>query len=374
MRTDKTIAYIVSHTNHSLQWEWFLDEMKDKLLFHFIIIDNTYENYLYESLKQKGFRVTLLVYKNKISYIIILFKLISYIIKNKIDIVQTEMPLGNLLGLTSAFLSFRKRIMTASNVTWYKDFNSKKQYIIDKISYFLANKIICQEESSYKILEHEFNINKNKLSVIHHAVNPKYYLHIPKNEIDNLKIKYNINENEFIFGMISRLEYWKGHIYPIKAMQKIVQKFPHTKLLIFGEGPEKENLHNLINSLELNNYVFLCGFEKNIIPLYKIFNVQIHTPIDPYCETFGITILDAMMSELPMILTLSGIAKSIAKHKENAWIVPFKDTLAIEEAMDVLISDESLRILLGFNARKTVMEKFSIEQKIQSHLDIYNSL
>lgn len=374
MASNKKIAYIISHTNHSLQWEWFLDGIKDKISLHFIILDNTYQNYLYESLKQKGFNVFIFIYKNKFSYIIIFFKLIHYIIKNKIDIIQTEMPLGNLIGLVSAFLTFRKRIMTASNVTWYKDFNNRKQYFIDRISYTLANKIICQEESSFRILEKEFRIEKNKLSVIYHAINPGSYLNISEEEINKLRIKYSVNDGEFIFGMVSRLEYWKGHVYPIKAMHSIIRKYPNTKLLIFGEGPEKENLEKLINNLDLKNNVFLCGFEKNIIPLYKIFNVQIHTPIDPYCETFGITIIDAMMSKLPLILTLSGIAKSISKHKENAWIVPFKNVSSIVEAMDALISSESLRYSLGLNAQKTVMQKFSLNRKIQAHLDLYNSL
>lgn len=368
------IAYIVSHTKYSPQWEWFLNEIKKDVNIYFIIIDNDYRNQLYENLKQSGINLKILVSNNFVSHLFSIFKVLFYLIINKINIVQTEMPLGNLIGISSALISRKKRIMTASNINWYKDFNSKKQYFIDKFSYYFSNIIICQADTSKELLIKDFNIPESKLKIIYHAIDKNKYLETNQYEMNLLKKKYSITQNDFVFGMIARLEYWKGHIYPIMATKLILNEFPNIKLLIFGEGPEKENLEKLIKQLDLSNNVFLCGFEKQIINLYKIFDVQIHVPIDPYCETFGITIIDGMMSKLPLILTKSGIANSIAQHLFNSWVVPFKDEKAIAFAMKELIISKSLRVKLGENAQQTVIDKFSLHNKVNSHLNLYNNV
>ncbi len=371
----KKIAFIVSHTKHSPQWEWFLNEIKRDIEIHFLIIDEDKNNILYQNLKTHGINnVHIIISRNIFEHIITLFYLIFYLIINNINIVQTEMPLGNLLGITASLLTFRKRIMTASNVTWFKDFNSKKQLFIDKFSYIFSNIIICQAKSSKEILQNEFKVPTKKIRIINHALKFDVFSSFDEQEIALLKKKYSIRKNDFIIGMVARLEQWKGHYYTIKALKLIVDKYPNTKLLIFGEGPEKENLSKLISDLHLKEHVVLCGFEKNSISLYKIFDIQIHVPVDPYCETFGITIIDAMMSKVPLIVTLSGIAKEIASHLHNAWVVPFKDEKAIAHAIITMINSPELRNKLGQNAQKTILNNFSITTKVQKHIEVYNQL
>lgn len=371
------ILFVISHTHHSLQWEWFLKSLKQHANIYFIILSND-KNLkkvsLFNNLKNIGLNVELYSVRNFISYIRIIYKLISNILKYNIDIVQTEMPHGNFLGLLAAFITGKKRVMTASNVTWYQDFNSKKQYIIDKFSYKIANCIICQATSSIKTITSNFKIPTKKILVINHAIDPNEYDSVNKDQINQLKKKYEIKANDFVFGMVARLEYWKGHEYAIKATKLIVDKFPKIKLLIFGEGPEKGNLLRLIKSLNLEDKVYLCGFEKNILPLYYLFDVQIHVPIDENCETFGITILDGMMTQRPLILTLSGIASEIAKHNYNAYVVNYKNEKDLSEAMEKLIESSDLRETLGKNARETVLNRFSISEKLNKHLDLYQKL
>ncbi len=371
------VAFIISHTNHSLQWEWFLDELNKYVDIFFIIL--THENdlnkiTLYNNLKIAHYQVKLIKVSNFFSYLYTITALVFFLLKNKIDIVQTEMPHGNLLGLFAAFICGRKRVMTASNVTWFKDFNSKKQYLIDKFSYTIAHKIICQTQTSADIIIKEFNLPKNKIKVIHHAIKPDEYLNVSHEEVQRLKEKYNIRKDDFVLGMIARLEHWKGHLYAIKAMKNVVEEYPFAKLLIFGEGPEKQKLQELINQLNLNQKVFLCGFEKNILPLYLLFDIQIHVPIDPFCETFGITIIDGMMMKRPFILTRSGIAHDIAQHQYNAWLVNFKDDKSIANAVKYLIEHPELRIKLGENAQKTVLTYFSLSEKVNRHLELYQQL
>ncbi len=370
---NKTIAFVISHTKHSPQWEWFLEDLSKHYDIIFIIIGE--KCYLSDALQKLNIKTYILPHKNTFYYIINLIKLIYFFIKHKVSIVQTEMPIANVTGLIAAFLTrIKKRIATASNVTWFIDFKSTKQKWIDIITYHLSTHIITQTELSKNFITQRFKIPESKIRTIHHAYKKENYENITQNRIqkviDSLPIK--ISQDTFIIGMIARMEFWKGHQYVIEAMSEVRKKISNAKLLIFGDGPERKNLELLIHQLQLTDTVYLCDFVRDIFALYKIFNIQVHVPIDEKCETFGITILDGMMSKIPQILTKSGIAYYTAEHLHNCWLVPYKNSSEIATAILELYKNKTLQNTLAENAYQLAKENFSLEKKVLKHIELYN--
>jgi glycosyltransferase involved in cell wall biosynthesis len=80
------------------------------------------------------------------------------------------------------------------------------------------------------------------------------------------------------------------------------------------------------------------GFESNVYDLYSLFDIYIHTPVDPYCEAFGQTYVEALAAGVPSIFTLSGVAREFAMDEPLATIVPFRDSEAIYRAMIQLLT------------------------------------
>lgn len=368
----KNIAFVISHTTHSPQWEWFIEELSQYCNIIFIIIGDSC--YLSDALLKKNIITYTLHHSSIFSYFKNILSLIRIFKKHQINIVQTEMPIGNLTGLIAAYLcGIQKRIATASNVTWFIDYQSTKQKWIDKITYYLSTHIITQTDLSKQFIVQYFKIPESKITTIHHAYKASNYEDITPERIKKIidKLPLKITDDTFIIGMIARFEEWKGHEYAIRAMEKVKKVLPTAKLLIFGGGDDSK-LRTLIHELQLNDTVYLCGFEKDIFALYKIFHLQVHVPIDAMCETFGITILDGMMSKLPQILTQSGIAYFTAKHLENCWIVPYKNSESIADAIIHLYQNPSLREKLSKNAYQIAKSMFSLEQKVQKHIEIYS--
>src|SRR5205085_11872182 len=114
------IAFVTSHINRSTQWLWFSDEMHRRGIDHIHIIINEYKPLLYDDLKEGNIKVYFLKYTNKLSLIVIFFKIIKIFLENKIDVVHTELPYGNLLGMCAAFICrIKMRITTCENTTWF---------------------------------------------------------------------------------------------------------------------------------------------------------------------------------------------------------------------------------------------------------------
>src|SRR5438128_37584 len=120
------IAFVTSHINRSTQWIWFSEELQKRDVPHIHIIINDTKPLLYDDLKQGNVKVYYLKHRNKLSFIVNFFRLVRILLSNKIDVVHTELPYGNIVGQTAAFFCrIKMRITTCENTTWFSDFDSK---------------------------------------------------------------------------------------------------------------------------------------------------------------------------------------------------------------------------------------------------------
>ncbi len=370
------IAFITSHINRSTQWNWFSEELNKRDIRHVHIIINESKPLLYDDLKKLNVDVYYLRHKNKFSFVVNFFKVIKILLSKKIEIVHTELPYGNLVGQLAAFFSgIKMRVTTCENTTWFSDFESKKQEGIDRLTYFLAKKIIALTHESYEFLSKHFEIPPKKLHTIHHSLKASDYLELPDEEVDKLRNELGIPQKSFIIGMVARFEFWKGHIYAIEAMKRLSEEFPHVKLYIFGsKGESFDEIINKIRENNLEKSIIYKGFVANNIALFKIFDIHLHIPIQLQSETFGINIMEGMISGCAQVLTLSGISCFTARHNKNCIVVPYQSSDAVYNALRLLIVDDDLRKRLGNQAREDAIKHFKYEDKVNLHLMLYNEL
>ncbi len=181
----------------------------------------------------------------------------------------------------------------------------------------------------------------------------------------DLRKQYDLNNSYFLFSS-GRMVERKGFEYLIKAMPTILEKFPDTKLIIGGDGPERRNLEELIKTLELERNVFLPGFlAAEEFPLFmKACDVFIlPSIIDRSGDTEGSAtiLLEAMACETPVVGTNVGGIPYAITDGEGGFIVDQKSSEQIAEKIILLLEDESLRRKMGERGRKVVKERFDWE-------------
>jgi glycosyltransferase involved in cell wall biosynthesis len=144
-------------------------------------------------------------------------------------------------------------------------------------------------------------VKNNKISIIGNTASEKIF------NIKNYNQKFNNNHkkesNVKIILTVSRLdksEKYKGYDKIIKAIPKIVKRFKNIKYLIVGDGNDAKRVENLINKLNINKYVKLCGFVTNSqLPAY--YQAADVFALPSVGEGFGIVFLESMLSGTPVI-------------------------------------------------------------------------
>lgn len=78
-----------------------------------------------------------------------------------------------------------------------------------------------------------------------------------------------------------------------------------------------------------------------------------------------------MLARVPSVITLSGSALDHAVHRENAWIVDYKNSDQIAEGILTLLSDDELRDKISRNGFACAQDRYSIGKQIKTLEDFY---
>lgn len=370
------IAFITSHINKSSQWKWFSEDLKNRGVFHLHIIINPVYPQLADDLKKLNVPCFFLTQKNIFTLALNLFKTIYILIRYRITIVHTELPYGNLIGQLAAFFCrIKLRITTTENTSWAFDFNNRKQLFIDRLTYKLGKRIIALTDISKEYIHQNFHQPTEKITTIWHTLKTSEYSVNDENKIQQLKKELNINSADFIVGMVARFEGWKGHSYVVEAISKLINKYPQIKLhIVGGKGESYDAVMSQIKKLNLEHAVFIHNFISDNITLYKTFDIHVHVPVNEMAETFGITVIEGMISGCPQILTKSGISIYTAADKKNCLVVDYCSSEQIANSIEWMLNNPEKKKELGLQAQADARAKFSYQNKTESHLKIYNQL
>lgn len=199
-------------------------------------------------------------------------------------------------------------------------------------------------------------------------------------EVDGSEIrkKYNL-EGNLVISSSGRMVERKGFIYLIKAMPHILKKFPKTKLIISGDGPERKNLENEVKKLRMEKSVIFPGFipDRNFPNYMRACDVFIlPSIIDSTGDTegLGLVLAEAMACGTPVIGSDVGGITDIIKDRENGFLAVPRNPEDIAQKIIRLLSDEELKQKFSDEGLKKVQEKFSWAVVNEKFVKIYEGL
>jgi len=176
-------------------------------------------------------------------------------------------------------------------------------------------------------------------------------------------------DNKINILFIGRIEERKGLIYLLKAFKILEKKFPNLRLIIVGEGELRENCENFTKKNNLKE-VFFEGEKrgKEVPPYYTTSDIFVSPAI--FGESFGLVLLEAMASRVPVVAFANQGYQELLKEKKGAFLVPPKNYKALAKKIEVLIKNPQLRKEMGQKGIKEAQE-YSWSKISDRVLDFY---
>jgi len=181
----------------------------------------------------------------------------------------------------------------------------------------------------------------------------------------------NLPADTVLIGGVGRLIEQKGYTYALQAFALLERDFPAAQLVLIGDGPLKTPLHAEARRLGLARRVHFMGWRADAAALMAGLDVFVMPSL---WEGFGLVLLEAMASGLPIVATAVSAIPEIVVEGETGLLVPPRDPAALAAALRVLLADPALARHFGLLGEDRLEEHFSADGMITAVVEWYHAL
>ena len=249
-------------------------------------------------------------------------------------------------------------------------FNRSSKKIVEYLTKFYCDKTITElivpTKKAYDLFKEKYNVERN-IHIIPTGIEIERFFkeNIKQKKLMELKHQYKIKRNDFVLIFVGRIAEEKNIPFIIDVMSNIKEK--NIKLLIIGDGPDKEKYEQYTKEKQTNNVIFTGKVPWDDIPVYYSLGSAFISASTT--ETQGLTIIEAMAASLPALCIDDESFNGTVVNDLNGYL--FKDEKECKEVILKLYTNKKLTNYLSNGARSSA-EKHSSKYFAEQVLDVYN--
>lgn len=233
-------------------------------------------------------------------------------------------------------------------------------YNIEKRGMDAASKIITVSNLTRDIVINKYNIDPAKVETVYNAVEPV-------DVTEHIEVKKDFDEKVVTF--LGRITLQKGPEYFIEAANKVLKKMKNVRFVMAGSGDMMERMMRRAASLKITDRLHFTGFlrGRDVFTMMTMSDVYIMPSVS---EPFGISPLEAMLSNVPVIISKqSGVAEILT----HAVKVDFWDIDAMADAIYGILTYPALSRMFIRNGRQEVI-RIKWENSARHVREIYDEV
>ncbi|GFI62437.1 putative glycosyltransferase EpsD [Clostridiales bacterium] len=284
------------------------------------------------------------------------------------DIVHTH---GNMSGRIAGRKCGKKVVFTRHSVFPVSDKIGKGlgKKVNGIVNMHYADEIIAVAEAAKENLT-DSGIDPKRVKVILNGVEQQK--RASDKEIAGLREKYGISKNDFVVGIMARIEAVKGHIYLIEAAEKIKRLGNAIKVLIIGTGALEEELKKIVISKNLEDTVIFTGFINNVNEILSILDVQVNASYGT--EATSLSLLEGMSLGIPAVVSNYGGNPGVITHGENGYIFKSQDSRDMAKYLKKLMEERETMEYMKKCSVEIFNQKFTAEIYAKNIEAVYDEL
>lgn len=222
------------------------------------------------------------------------------------------------------------------------------------INEYYADRIIAVSPAAAENLT-DGGISEKLIDVMMNGVEP--VARRTDDEYTALRERYNIADDDFVIGILARIEDYKGHTDILDAVKRISDSGRHIKLIIAGTGGYEEEVRRKASELGVKDNVIFAGFIKDVSDVLSILDVQINASWGT--ETSSLSVLEGFSMGLPAIVSDYGGNPCLVDDGVNGFLFPKRNAEFLADKLLLVMDDRKLLAEMGKNARKIYLERFT---------------
>lgn len=216
---------------------------------------------------------------------------------------------------------------------------------------------------------------KGGIKVIPHGIDINRYEHITTDQCNLYRTKLSIAPETKVLFSVQRLHQIKRIDITILAIKELLDTYRtrNLKLLIAGDGPERNKLETLVERLNLNDHiVFLGSLPYDILSIYyKMADICV---LHSTFEAFGLVLAEAMAAGKPVISTRVGAIPEVVEHNETGLLIPPENPKELAKAIKKMLDNPRLVESFGAKGREKAISLYGWDNICDQYIEIYDRI
>lgn len=307
-----------------------------------------------------------LKFKGKVGYYLNAYSVKKIVKKINPDIVNVHYASG--YGTLARQAHLKKYILSVwgSDVYEFPNQSRLKKCILKKNiknAGMLASTSICMAHQLRKVVKDpSLDIAVTPFGIDLKLFDPKRFKKKDDLEVVIGNIK-SFEKNYGILELILAFEVLKKELEELAFKKKV-------KLVLYGEGTQKEKLQKIIEEKCLENDIKLMERISNDNVPEVLNSFDIFCALS-YSESFGVSAVEAMAMEKPIVVSDADGFEEVVGDRKSGIIVKRGDIKSIEKALKMLVLDTNMRINMGTAGRERVKKLYDWENNVDCMLKLY---
>ena len=272
--------------------------------------------------------------------------------KIKPDLIHSHMG-GTVFAALWCILKKCKLVITV-HTTPEKAFRNKIEKLIREVLKLERAKLVAVSNENKRKVKEYYNLKDDKCLCVNNGI-----------DLDNY---YSKKHQFFTFINVARHDENKNQKMLILSFSRLLEFSKDIRLFLIGDGPLHENLKDLVNELNISDYVVFTGNIRNVNDYYAVSDVYVQTS---HREALPLSILEAMASGLPIISTDVGGIKDVVKN--NGILINDNDDDSLYLSMFSLMNESEKEIKLRKEESKRIISDYSSKKMTENYEKIYES-
>jgi glycosyltransferase involved in cell wall biosynthesis len=299
--------------------------------------------------------------------------------RERIDVVHTHTPKGNLLAQIAAWLAgVPIRFETIHGLYFYGKKGRLATWLLKKMEYLparLATHVFCVSREDIDFLTGSGILPAEKLQWLTVGVDTVRFDPARFSAEQRLEIRaeLGIPEDVFVVGIVSRMVRGKGFQDLFEAFAQVRRSVPRACLLVVGEMDRSRGQH--ISPKPAN----LCGAADDCRCVGQRYDVdRMLAAMDVYClpsyrEGYPVSVMEASSMALPAVVSDIRGCREAVVDGQTGLVVPVKSPANLAEAIEKLAKDPALRRRMGQAARQRALDVFDVRRIVETLVDRYQA-
>ncbi len=239
--------------------------------------------------------------------------------------------------------------------------------VIDLTNWVLASitdHYIVNSDAVRSYLRDVVRVPSRLISLIPNGIDLERFSPAPRSEVRH---SLGLEADALAIGMVCRLSSEKNIEQFLRASRALCQHSPRSRFFVVGDGPERERLHALGNSLALNGSLTWLG-ERDDVP--RILSAMDIAMLTSWRAGLSNAVLEYMAAGLPVVASAVGGTPAVIRHGESGLLFPAGDDGRCLEYLRALEREPALRERLGREARRDAEQRFSTTSLVRRTEDL----